>query len=64
MPPTDENVVCRQPEQYSPCDINDPSNPYAYTTPGGIGYRPIETGLEHHHRSSPFSDLDNYNHRF
>lgn len=60
MPPADENFIPTKPEQYSPIDINNPSNPYAYTTPGGIGYTPIKTGLEHHQGSSPFSDLDNF----
>lgn len=58
------NSFYKEPEMRSPSDINNPSNPFAYTTPGGIGYRPFETGLEHHHKNSPFSDLDNYNNRF
>lgn len=61
-------IIChgqkQQPFFNSLSDINNLSNPFAYTTPGGIGYRPFETGLEHHQRSSPFSDLDNYNNRF
>lgn len=64
MSPDDKQYIPQQPEQYSPSDINNPTNPYAYTTPGGIGYTPTRTGLEDIHRNSPFSDIDNfYNNR-
>lgn len=64
LPPPDKNVTCPKSEPHLLSDINNPSNPFAYTTPGGIGYKPIETGLENINRNNPFSDLDNYNNRF